>query len=338
MNKFTSLHHLNLFIHMGMDYPLSSRVYPYFYKKGFKIKFISFSLPIPQTTRKNVIKEINSTINTSVVPELIYENIENNELLLVECKLLDIVYDVENRDNKQAFGYLSLNSRELFDFLGEDRKESESRLLYSVLDDYKDSYDQVLNKISSVVKKAANEHLAYDVSSIKVEDDQISLCIKNDKDGQIGEFLITSDPLLLIIPLDPEVNMKDEYGRQAIEESLRMTIASKICPFVGFRDIEFNLEEICKEIIPVWEAWSKTPKAKVRELIKYYMRQLSKELEKKGLIINFQRGIYSIDKTDIKTGEKVRSFFRSSGSNHLASKSLDTLEQMVIEEWIGELG
>ncbi|MDT0123855.1 hypothetical protein Q9R46_14435 [Paenibacillus sp. RRE4] len=337
MNKFTSLHHLNLFIHMGMDYPITSEVYPYFYQKGYRIKFISFLLQVPKLTKDKIQKQINTSINANVVPELIYENIETRELILLECKLLDIKYDPTNRDVKQAFGYLSLNDKEIFEYMGGIGEQNKSKLFYSVLHENQSSYEEVLNTIAGIVKNTASDHLPFEVSGIKVNGNEIDLCLKNSETGDIEEHHITSDPLLLIIPIDPEVNLKNEYGREVLEQNLKMTIATKICPFVGYKNIQFSLEDVCEEIIPVWRLWSKHPKTKIRELIKYYMRQLSKELEKIGLKIILDRGVYQIEKTDLKIGEKVRNFFRFNSSEYIEKDSLDSFEQMVIEEWIGEI-
>ena len=41
MTTFSALHHLNLFIHLSMNYSSSSHVNPYFYKQGYKLKYIS---------------------------------------------------------------------------------------------------------------------------------------------------------------------------------------------------------------------------------------------------------------------------------------------------------
>ncbi|MEN1985974.1 hypothetical protein [Paenibacillus hubeiensis] len=180
--------------------------------------------------------------------------------------------------------------------IGEQRK---SKLLYSVLHEQQNSYE--------------------------------------DDTRGIEEHHITSDPLLLIIPIDPEVNLNSEYGREVLEQNLKMTIATRICPFVGYRNIQFSLEDICEDIIPVWQLWSKHPKNKIRELIKYYMRQLSKELEKTGLKISLDKGRYLIEEADLKIGDKVCNFFRFNSSEYLEKDSLDSVEQMVIEEWIGEI-
>lgn len=322
---------------MGMEYPTTSRVSPYFHNKGYRIKCISFLLQVPEATKDKVKKQINTSINTNVVPELIYENIETKELILLECKLSNIEYDLTRRDVKQAFGYLSLNDKEIFEYMGGIGERNKSKLLYSVSNEHQDSYETVLNTIADIVKNATSNHLPFEVSGIKVNGNEICLCVRDIDTGFMEEHSVTSDPLLLIIPLDPEVNLKNEYGREVLEQNLRMTLASRICPFVGYRDIQFSLEDICEEIIPVWKLWSKHPKNKIREIIKYYIKQLSKELEKTGLKIDVEKGMYQIKKTDSKIGDKVRNFFRFNSAEYIAKESIDSLEQMVIEEWIGEI-
>ena len=60
-----------------------------------------------------------------------------------------------------------------------------------------------------------------------------------------------------------------------------MIIVARICPYIEFVDINFSIEEICKELIPIWDLWAKTPRTKVKELIKYYMSGIVKELKKR---------------------------------------------------------
>ena len=57
MTTFSALHHLNLFIHLSMNYSSSSHVNPYFYKQGYKLKYISW-LPVPVEPRHKVIQKL----------------------------------------------------------------------------------------------------------------------------------------------------------------------------------------------------------------------------------------------------------------------------------------
>ncbi|WP_025693128.1 hypothetical protein [Paenibacillus zanthoxyli] len=258
MTTFSALHHLNLFIHLSMNYSSTSHVNPYFRKKGYRLKYISLELPVPVEPRHKVIQQIGTKINSFVVPELIFEHNTDGQLLIVECKLKDISFDVNDRDNRQAFGYLCLSESDLSRYLGITRS-SNSKLLYSVDRGHIEAYSQVLSDISEIITETNYSYFPYEVSGISVNDSEITLLFKDEND-HYEEICVAKDPLPFIIPIDPEVNLKDEYGRQVVEENLRMIIAARICPFIEFTDIKFSIEEICKELIPIWDLWSKTPR------------------------------------------------------------------------------
>ncbi|WP_411552368.1 hypothetical protein [Paenibacillus lautus] len=291
-------------------------------------------MPVPVEPRHKVIQKIGTKINSVVVPELIFEHSTDRQLLIVECKLKDISLDVNDRDNRQAFGYLCLNDSDLSRYLGITRS-SNSKLLYSVDREHIEAYCQVLSDISEIITETNFSYFPYEVSGISVDDSEITLLFK-DETGHYKEICVAKESLPFIIPLDPEVNLKDEYGRQVVEENLRMIIAARICPYIEFADINFSIEEICKELIPIWDLWAKTPRTKVKELIKYYMSGIVKELKKRGCSVMYESGEYKLNKSDQKIAEKVRSYFRTGAPDDLAQESVRILDQMVLDELMEE--
>lgn len=320
---------------MAMNYPKGSSFTPFFYNLGYRLQYIGLSIPVSSQKKEILSQYINSNINSVVTPEMIYRQENTNNYLLIECKLIDIVAKLDTRDSRQALGYLSLTDNELITYLGSlNNKKVTGMLEYSVLDEHIHSYNNNLKILSDVVDRAIGDHFPYRISSLKFEGSIIYYTYT--LNGKKESIKITSDPLLLLIPLDPDVNLKDEYGKKVLEENLRMTVANKICPFIGIMEFSFNLEEVCEEVIPVWGLWSRTSKRKIKELLKYYLNEISKELKKKGLQIEYNRGTYNIPMVSINIAEKVRGYFRVSDSNKIASDSINLLDQMVIDEFTNE--
>ncbi|WP_025690889.1 hypothetical protein [Paenibacillus zanthoxyli] len=66
------------------------------------------------------------------------------------------------------------------------------------------------------------------------------------------------------------------------------------------------------------------------------MSEIVKELKKRGCTAKYESGEYKVYKSDQKTAEKVRSYFRTGAPNDLAQESVSILEQMVLDELMEE--
>jgi hypothetical protein len=316
-----------------MDYPDNGPYNPVLRKKGYKIKNIGRKIPVPSDARKKIVEVVGSKINENVTPEIVYEHQDTSELLLLECKVESFPDDLETRGAKQALGYLCLNPRFLSEDFGQvPRKSHFAKILYATNYTETQKLNDTLKVLSTKVVESNGDCLSYDVSGIAVTEKGAFIITS---DGEIEVIAsIPNGAIIYLIPVDPDLNLKDEYGNRVLEESLRNAIRIKIGSFVGFTELSFSINEICEEIIPVWGLWDSRPKKSIKELVRIYMGRITKDLNKRGLNIEFDKGLYKIPLVDHSIAEKIRSYLRSTRFMEIGGKSFKEIEQLVIEDVI----
>ncbi|WP_066415295.1 hypothetical protein [Sutcliffiella cohnii] len=314
MNNITPLFQLNLYVHMALEYPDKTLINPILFNAGYVIKSIGEELLVPSKIRKEIGEK---KVNSKVTPEIIFKNEENSELLLLECKVKSFNGGFEERGTRQALGYLSLNPREVSKFLGLDVPSvPEVKLLYSVEEKSSELLEKTLSNLSDIVKRVDYKPLEYNIHGLEINEDGIYINLKC-KSG-IKYTKITNDlsPVLYIIPLDPEVNFKDEYGRKVLEEKVRNALR----PIIGRNisattEYSFYLEEVCKKAIPVWDVWSSLSRKKTLRLIKNFIDKVLVELSESGIEHTYNNRCYKIKSKNTKSIEKIRRFLTSKKYN-----------------------
>lgn len=338
-SNFTPLFQLNLFIHMGMDYQSGSPyVNPFLRNLGYKIKYIGYPIPVKPETHRKLKKSLDNKVNKIVVPEIIYEHQHTKNIILLECKVLSFSEDLSERAARQAVGYLSLSGDYVASYLGiRPSQLPEAKLLYAIDSNFTEDLKQTLNALSLSVVSVTGDTITYDVVGMEKKDDGVYFNT-NDGSFKVIDGSVTENPAVLyLIPIDPELDFEDQYGREVLMQQVRSSIVSKIGRLIGYTQFEFTALEVCQEIIPVWDSWVIKPKKNVRRLVRTYIDGIVSELNKKGLTIECSDGSYIIPKVDHKTADKIRNYLRSTEASNYGSDIIENFKQIEMEEYLEEM-
>ncbi|QGH32579.1 hypothetical protein GI584_00095 [Gracilibacillus salitolerans] len=328
--EITPLFQLNLYLHMGMAYPDNSLIEPILYKKGYVINSIGEELPVPDELRKRLGKHLHGRINRSVVPEIVFLNKGDNTLLLLECKVKSFSEDITKRGARQALGYLSLDPNGINSFLGM-KKNNNLKLLYSVAEEEYESLNDVLHNLSEIITDLRSNPVSYDIHSLTVNSDGIYIGEKKDDDIKYTQVAKNLEPVLYIIPVDPELNLKDEYGKKVLGEKVRNSIRIIIGRSISMKEQSFTLEEACKRVIPVWEKWVPKAQKPIIRIVKKYIDDLLAEISKKGLQYSYDKRRYKYTAVDESSIQKIRTYLTSSNYNNFKKEDLN-FEQLSFDD------
>ncbi len=329
-NDITPLFQLNLYLHMGMAYPDNSQIEPILYKKGYVVNSIGEELPVPDGLRKRLAKHLNGRINSSVVPEIIFLNRSDDTLLLLECKVKSFSEDITQRGARQALGYLSLDQNSINSFLGMEKKNN-LKLLYSVSEEDYESLNDVLHALSETITDLKSNPVSYDIHSLTFNSDGIYIGEKKDGDISYKKVAKNLEPVLYIIPIDPELNPKDEYGKKVLGEKVRNSIRIIIGRSISTKEQSFTIEEVCKKVIPVWDKWVPKAQRPIIRIVKNYIDELLVEISKKGLQYSYDKRTYNYSAIDESSIQKIRIYLTSSSYNNFKKDELN-FEQLSFED------
>lgn len=315
-SNLTPLLQLNIFIHMGMNYPEGGLFKPYLRSKGYRIKTIGQNISVKQDIYKKIAKSLGKKVNQNVVPEIIFIHDQSNELLLLECKVISFPPDLDQRSAQQALGYLSLSPEYVSEYLGLPKKNNlAGRLIYSVDENYSIHLNQTLNDLSSIVSEILGDSMDYEIMGMESASDGIFLYVGNNSKRQkikITEAVTKNQgTVIYLIPLDPEVDLADKYGMDVLEQQVKNSLRIIIGRLIGIREISFSVVDVCKDVIPVWDLWTSKSTKKIRRLVKIHIDKIKSDLEKRGVKLLYDNGLYTVPKVDQKSVEKVRGYFKS---------------------------
>ncbi|WP_336820355.1 hypothetical protein [Bacillus thuringiensis] len=321
-SNFNPLLHMNLFLHMCMEYPEQGDVYPYFYKKGYRIKLVSPKIVIPLEVKHIIEKKLKCKINQEVAPEIVFEHNDNNEILLLECKLNGFNVDYSHRNTKQALGYLSLPNEYVVNYLGNE-KAGNVKLLYSVLQDDIIKMNETLCQLGEILNDMGKSSLPHQIFGIHIDNESLYLSITDMSGTQLGSYKIMDGTqledsiALYIIPLDPEINLKDKYGRAVLEQKIRNKISVLLGKYLLYREVTLSPVEICKQLIPVWDMWESQSKSKITVLVRTFISEMLKSLCDIGIKFERNSSGFTVDKLSRKKYDKLIQYLASAEYNKL---------------------
>ncbi|WP_216638242.1 hypothetical protein, partial [Brevibacillus brevis] len=240
-SNFTPLFQLNLFIHMGMDYQSANPyVKPFLRNLGYQVKYIGYPIPVKPEAHRKLMKTLGNKVNQIVVPEIIYEHQHTRNIILLECKVLSFSEDLNERAARQAVGYLSLTGDYVASYLGiRPSQFPEAKLLYAIDSKFTEDLKQTLDTLSLTVVSVTGDTITYDIVGMEKKDDGVYINT-NDGNFKVIDGSVTENPAVLyLIPIDPELDFEDQYGREVLMQQVRSTIVSKIGRLIGYTQFDF---------------------------------------------------------------------------------------------------
>ncbi|RAK15453.1 hypothetical protein B0I26_12123 [Anoxybacillus vitaminiphilus] len=334
--KLTPLFQLNFLIHLSLPYPDNSIFYPYFNRKGFKVKQIEQSIPL----EKNSVKKLNKVFASKkmVTPEVVLYNDESKEYLLVECKVKPFNLDWNEHSTQQAAGYMSLSIDYLkWVFALQQKHNIKAQLIYSVEQGKEEEMFNTLTAINNTVQQILGYAMKYDAFGIGVKSDGIYLNFVNNKEAKnikvANEKILSNHAVLYIIPVDINGQL-DEENKHILETQVRNTLRSIIGKNVGPRSFSFNSIEICKKINPIWEQLPTHFKKKMKRWVHNYIKQVIEKISSMGIKVHVHEQNYSFPAINEQKTQAIRKFLISEKFIETGQDIFSEFEQITIDEFL----
>jgi hypothetical protein len=347
----TPLFQLNLMIFLAWPSSIAF-VTPVFWNGGYTIDRIGQNIPTDLLVRTRV-QEVLPPIpfNLSSSPDLILRHDENRYLMPIECKKESFGPDRDQAG--QGAAMLSYNGPFLAGFLGlEDPGKWETFLYYAVTSSNESAMFDTLSYLATKLNGVSVRAAVPCTVGIDVRTDGIYLMPEPrsahpitalntaSADGiKVMDIKAGQDPRpLYIIPLDPDWNAGDDYGKRALEERVRASLASLIASQLGMEEFEIEVEDLMRKTIEVWDIWrAQNAKSSIRGAVKKYVGEIFKEIRKVGVDVTLGAGKAVVRGVDPDRAGKIRHYLTSSSFRHgnldLWSTAIQLEFGSLSEEW-----
>lgn len=316
----TPLFQLNLLIYLC--WRSNSVLRPVFIENGYELYFIGKKIPVnpeilTQASRTNPA----TLINKLVSPDLILRNNHEKTLIPIECK--ENSFGPNSDNSQQARALLTLTGNSLGQYFGFSNPDQwKSKIIYVVGEDKSGPMLRTLDSITDDLRANKFNYSDFYSLEITINPDGIYLQCPNDRpcatlgieqsikvmNLESGE----SPTFLYIIPIDPDVNLQNEYEQLEFKERIRTGIASMIGMRLNQKNFSIQDEELYKSIVEVWDYWDNSDSKKaLRSQIGKYLNKVIDELRKLGLIIVRDGNSIICKNVDKPISKKVRNYFLS---------------------------
>lgn len=296
------LFQLNLMIYLAWR-SAPAFVSPIFRNAGYVLDRIGQNIP----TDLQVLARLQSAdppipIKSSSSPDVLLRHEKYKQFVPIECKVNS--FGPDRDEARQATAMLSFEGAHLAQFLGVDTSDSwDVYLCYAVTSTKESPMFDTLSMLSTRLIGMRVPTAAVGAFGIDVRDDGIYLtpekrstfCIQSlrtapDNGLQVMRLKRNQDPRpLYIVPLDPDWNAEDDYGKRALEERVRASLASMIGSRLNESEFEIQTEELLRQSIEVWDIWrADNARERIKYNVKKYTREILRQIE--GLDVRIEVG------------------------------------------------
>jgi hypothetical protein len=273
-------------IYLALRAPGESPLRPILREEGFSIQAVNPLLPLPLQTGV-LAREAGFNLLQAPTPDFLLANQDRHVILIIECKLSSFGPDLMRRDSQQAMSFLALNGPHVADFMGWSNPDRwKTHLLYIVTGGSEELMDNTLKKLSEHLRTTRISPSSFNAVGVDVREDGIYLvpahadgvleCLK--EDIKVLELEEGENPrLLYLIPLDVNINRRDEYGNRALQERIRIGFLETLGRQLDKPDFEVDLEEMMSSAFEIWDILDRDNRRYYRNRARTYLRR---EIEK----------------------------------------------------------
>lgn len=329
--SLTPLFQLNLLVHLSLPYPKNSFINPYFYRKGYELKKIEFSIPLDSKHVQRLNTICNS--NKNVTPEVILYNPKTNEYALFECKVKSFQTDWTKHSTKQAAGYLTLTPEYINNlFSTQKRPDLTSKIYYGVDSISRNELNSTLIDIGSQVNGLIGHSLSHEVLGMLLDDEGLSLITDdNSKIKIFDEEAAKANEILYLIPFD--INGKfDDKGKEILKRQIRTTLRAQIGKSIGDNPFSFTSRDVCQRINPVWHQLPTKFQNKIRSLVHSYILEVIKKIRVLGITVTSNSQIYDFPAVQDRERKKLQNFLLSEAFLKIDSDSFNNSSYQISME------
>lgn len=334
--ELSPLFQLNLLIHLSLPYPNGSNFYPYFNRHGYKLKHIEKPIPLEPVNIKKLSEVIGK--KKAVTPEVILYKDNEQEYLLIECKVRNFDVDWSHHGTKQAAGYLSLTPNHLKDFFGlESKSKISAKIVYGVTQQKKQKMSHTLQSISEIVKEKLGHAMNHEIFGIEIKSDGLYLTVKEGKNVEsykvIKEKALLNNSLIYIVPVDINGQLEKE-NEDILQTQIRNSLRSVIGKNIGSNPFSFNSKEICERINPVWGQLPAPFKQKMKRWVHNYIKEIIEQIAQMGIKVTVHEQNYMFASVEEKKVNSVRRYLLSERFLETGQHIFENTEQMTMDDFL----
>jgi hypothetical protein len=260
----TPLFQLNLLI--WLSWPSRPVLEPVFHANGFALFRLGQTVAVPLTARLGARgADPSRAIGEAVSPDLLLRHRERPALITLECKVHS--FGPASSAAGQATGLLACTGPHIASTLGLEPPHGWRAFpLYAVSHPEQAAMATTLATLAGELARAGVT-IAPDPATalgIDVTADGVYLRFAAPArlpfpmadDVKVLDLAPGEDPRpLYVIPIDPAVDLTDDYGRRALEQRLRAAFVATVGARIGRGPVRVGWDELMTAAIPVWPLW-----------------------------------------------------------------------------------
>jgi hypothetical protein len=319
----TPLFQLNLMLFLTWPAP-PSFVEPIFQREGFVLRSIAPSIGVPLDALLRV-QAASLPIRPTVSPNVLLEQSDQQQLLLIECKLSS--FGPESSTSQQARALLACHGSYLAERIGvTEAADWKVYLLYAVgggqegpMQDTIQALSQELHaaRISTADGGAVGIHIRADGVYLS-PDVQSNIPVQTLRQAPSDGVRVMAleegeDPRpLYLIPLDPSIGTDDPVERQVVEERVRQALTSLIGSRLDMPSFEVTMDEILTAVTEVWHLWQDKKAAKCfSNAVRAYVKQVLRQVRRLGAQIKPHPRHFAFSQVTPKVARDLRRYLSS---------------------------
>lgn len=142
----------------------------------------------------------------------------------------------------------------------------------------------------------------------------------------------SQDPYpLYVVPLDPDIDLRDLYGRRVLEERLRVALVGSIGRQLSRGAVSITWDDLMREAIPVWQIWNAVSRRTLVRQFRPHVQATLRELNRLGARYEESPGGFAIPELKPDVASRIRRYLLSPAYGR-GEIRLEQAAQLTIDE------
>jgi len=317
------LFQLNLMI--WLSFPMrAGKYHPVFRANGYEL--YSIAPPIPLSifvVARAGAADPPLDMVTRPAPELVLRHGAGRRLLTLECKASS--FGPDTTQARQAMGLISSSGPHLSGIFGLEAPDGwTADVLFAVSHPQQTDMDSCLEVLTQRLQDARIEATPSTSCGIELRCDGVYLRFARPERVPFpvpNELRVVTlepgeDPRpLYVIPLDPSINARDEYGRRVVEERVRTALAYLIGSRLAQEEFAITWDELMTAAIEVWPLWRDRDATRyLSERVRRYVEAVLKDMAaSSSVVVRIFPTEFSLEGVRPEVAARIRDYLSSAG-------------------------
>lgn len=317
------LFQLNLMI--WLSFPMrAGKYHPVFRANGYELYRIAPPIPLSIfVVARAAAADPPLDMVRHPVPELVLRHGAGRRLLTVECKASS--FGPDTTQARQAMGLISSSGPHLSGTFGlVDADGWTADVLFAVSYPQQGDMETCLEVLSRRLDAARIAPTPSTSCGIELRSDGVYLCFaRPDRmpfpvtdELRVATLEPGEDPRpLYVIPLDPSINARDEYGQRVVEERVRTALAYLIASRLARETFAVTWDELMTAAIEVWPLWQdRTSTRYLSERVRRYVEGVLKDMATSSSVeVRISSTGFSLEGVRSDVAARIRDYLSSAG-------------------------